>query len=152
MMKFSGYTPVWKIIVFSILSAGLYLFPWYYKNRQFLMSELKYYKNVTVDTVLLAIPVVNLAMLYDQQDLTNEFIKKNKKQADVKPATIVGVLILLSFLTWLIPYMVIFVFVVPLTMQKELNKAIKDKQYVFCTVGEALSLLVGVACWIYFIL
>ncbi len=143
-----GYVPLWKVVIFFFLSAGLYMFPWYYNNRKYLLEKVKAPKNVLLDTIFLAIPLANLAFLYDQQSLTKDILEKKKKNISVQPPAIVGVTILLSLLTILANYLAILFFIIPLTMQKDQNETTETKEYEPTTMGEILSIGIGIIIWV----
>ena len=148
MHKRSGYVPLSKVTIFFLLSAGLYIFPWFYKNRKYLMEKLKSPDHSLIDTLLLAIPVVNLVMLYDQQSLTKDLLKEKKKEPDVQPPAVVGLTIVLGIIATISTALIIFAFIIPFIMQRDLNKTTANKEYWIITVGEFIMIAIGLFAWI----
>ncbi len=148
MSKQDGYVPLWKVTLFFLLSAGLYIFPWYYKTRNYLMEQRGTPKNSFISTIFLAFPIVNMVFLYDQQDLINEFLENKKKSVELRPPVVVGLILMIGFLTALVPYLFFMAFIIPFVMQRELNKGTAKKEYWPITIGEVIALFLGILVWI----
>ncbi len=112
------------------------------------MEQLKSPDRSLLDTILLAIPLVNLAMLYDQQSLTKDLLKEKKKEPDVQPPVIVGLTIVLGIIAMISTTFIIFAFIIPFIMQRDLNKTAANKEYWIITVGEFITIAIGLFAWI----
>lgn len=76
--EFNGYVPVWKLILFSILTLNIYTYIWIYRTVGFFNNKkIGEEKSQTVQVVLcLFVPFYIIYWLYKQGKLTEEYTLK----------------------------------------------------------------------------
>lgn len=145
--QYSNAQPIGRLLPVILLSFGLYIFYWYYKN----WKHLKSHKNLDISpggrTVLLIIPIVGYFMLYEQfRDIKN--YAKERGCKTYSSGLLILVYFLISvFLAW-VPFIgVLFAWPI-IVVQETLNDYWKEEQPNLpvrksFTDGELLVMIIG---------
>ena len=113
-----AYLPVWQLILFSVLTLGMYTIYWYYRTWKYLKDTTKQKMSAGWRTFGMTVPVVNLFVGF-------HFFQKIDRLAKLKmnPAFLAALFGLAPFIAYWIPLSGLLVFVPLGIVQNALNSS-----------------------------
>ncbi len=145
--QYSNAQPIGRLLPALLLSFGLYIFYWYYKN----WKHLKNHKNLDISpggrTVLLIIPIVGYFMLYEQFNDIKNYAKENRCKT-YSSGLLVLVFFVISVCLFWVPFVgVLFIWPI-IVVQETLNEYWRAEQPNLpvknsFTDGELLTIILG---------